>query len=546
MIGFQLRTQRTWLHAPSRLAALSLARLSAVGAAAAPTRHQLRLEKPGQSATRARRIRGRWHYLALPIYALLVALLVPRHEPWFDEAQGWLLARDNSFSSLFGKWIEYEGSPGLWHLILMAPSHAHLPYITENWIAAAANVAAVAVLLRYSPFPRWLKFLLPFTYFLFYQYAVIARNYSLLPLLLFAAAAAFPRWNQARPPRVLLFTVVLALLANLTVHALLIAISLYAVHLLNAAKRWGRPDGPNLRHYLLSGAIFLLAVLAAAYQIRIPADFSVGGVAPGWNLSRKHAELITGTMLDGALTDHPLLSYAALTASAVWFWRTRVLLLFALPMLGIFAIFVLKYAALWHQGIVFLVWVTAFWFSFENRHLLRREERWLQVLAYGPLLTVLFFQLQWSFHSYVYDFSRPYSADSAVASYVKECKCEGQGIYATSFHSIGILPYFDRNIFRNYNHGDQPSFWQWVVKPPVESPEPAKLAADQPELIIIGIKQPAEAPPPDVPTPAGYERVGYFQGDIYWKDHAFETDSFVVFRRKSQPRSAAHADTSGK
>ncbi len=45
-------------------------------------------------------IRENWIlYLAFLIYAILIIVVVARHEPWADEAQAWLLARD---SSLFG------------------------------------------------------------------------------------------------------------------------------------------------------------------------------------------------------------------------------------------------------------------------------------------------------------------------------------------------------------------------------------------------------------------------------------------------------------
>ena len=50
--------------------------------------------------------------------ALVILLTVTRHEPWADEAQSWLLARDLGwFQLIFGE-LRYEGHPGLWHSIL--------------------------------------------------------------------------------------------------------------------------------------------------------------------------------------------------------------------------------------------------------------------------------------------------------------------------------------------------------------------------------------------------------------------------------------------
>jgi hypothetical protein len=54
----------------------------------------------------------------LGVYTVAVAVLVTRHEPWFDEAQAWLLARDTAPLTLVTDALRYEGSPGLWHLTL--------------------------------------------------------------------------------------------------------------------------------------------------------------------------------------------------------------------------------------------------------------------------------------------------------------------------------------------------------------------------------------------------------------------------------------------
>src|ERR1700730_17696733 len=56
--------------------------------------------------------------LALALYAGSLAYMIPRHEPWADEAQAWELAQSLSLKSLFGTYIHYEGSPGLWHALL--------------------------------------------------------------------------------------------------------------------------------------------------------------------------------------------------------------------------------------------------------------------------------------------------------------------------------------------------------------------------------------------------------------------------------------------
>jgi len=74
-----------------------------------------------------------------------------------------------------------------------------------GWISAVIAAAGVYVLLRFSPFPFVLRALLPFTYFIAYQYAVVSRSYVLFPVLCFGVAAVY---RLARP-RPLLMAVLL-------------------------------------------------------------------------------------------------------------------------------------------------------------------------------------------------------------------------------------------------------------------------------------------------------------------------------------------------
>ncbi|MBQ7782588.1 MAG: hypothetical protein IJ368_01325, partial [Oscillospiraceae bacterium] len=50
------------------------------------------------------------------------------HEPWYDEAQAWLIARDASYYDILFDIPHYEGHPPLWHLILSIPAKLGLPF----------------------------------------------------------------------------------------------------------------------------------------------------------------------------------------------------------------------------------------------------------------------------------------------------------------------------------------------------------------------------------------------------------------------------------
>jgi len=217
-------------------------------------------------------------WLLLGAYVLQLALIVPRHEAWFDEAQAWLLARDSGLWELFAERLRYEGNPGLWHLILFALVRAGLPYEGLGWVSAAIAVAGAALLVHRGPFPLWVKAGLLFSFALGYQEAVVARSYVLLPPLLFALAASWP----SRSRRVGRIAVLLALIAAVSLHGLLIAGSFAALRAWELRRTWGRLDARRRRNHLVAGVALALQVVATAAVLWPPADLSP--LSAGWDL----------------------------------------------------------------------------------------------------------------------------------------------------------------------------------------------------------------------------------------------------------------------
>lgn len=148
---------------------------------------------------------ARWaEFIVLGLYLLTVALLMFFHEPWYDEAQAWLIARDSSLHDLLFVIPHYEGHPPFWFLLLAAFARAGADFdLTVKVLTLSINTVAVALLLFRAPFPRLVRFALPFTYFLFYQHGVICRPYSLL-LIGFLLTAAFWREKDEKPVRICL------------------------------------------------------------------------------------------------------------------------------------------------------------------------------------------------------------------------------------------------------------------------------------------------------------------------------------------------------
>ena len=140
---------------------------------------------------------GKCDVITLIIYLLGVCTVSFFHEPWFDEAQAWAIARSGTIKEILFEIPHYEGHPPLWHLILVPFAKLGAPYELS---LAAVNIffmtLAVAVLLFKSPFPKLIRCLLPFNFFLFYQYGVVSRPYCILVLAIFLAAACYKNRNE--------------------------------------------------------------------------------------------------------------------------------------------------------------------------------------------------------------------------------------------------------------------------------------------------------------------------------------------------------------
>lgn len=475
-----------------------------------------------------------WAYAVLACYVALVGVMLLRHEPWFDEAQAWLLARDASPWSLFAHHLRYEGSPGLWHVILLLPAKAGLPYATLNVIAAALGSFAAYLLLRHSPFPPLVRALLPFTYFLLYQYAVVARSYALLAPLLFLLAIVWPE----RVRRVYVLTVLLVLLANVSAHGALIAGSLLLVHLLDVWRTRRVLGRDVLRRQLVAAGAFGLVTVLLILQLRPPPDLS-NPVQREVGLSSLRT---LGKVIDGTLTGFWPISLLAAVTTLLWFWRSGFLTLFLVPGSALVLFLTFIYRNPWHDGLVLLFTIFALWVSLADRRPRARNALWPRRLMLGGLLVVSAVQIAWTATSYRYDLSHSASGSEALARYIR-AHGDGKTIYATNFvpsdfervsphwggwPAFSVQPYFDHNVFANFHEGRQPSFWEWTYENDLVD-APRRILQARPDWIVLNIKLGGSLK--QFAWYPGYRVLARFPGSLPLKFTSFEPDAYVLLER---------------
>lgn len=148
----------------------------------------------------------------LAIYTVGEVFLAFRHEPWRDESQAWLIARDATLADLFGGLLSDEGHPALWYLLLMPFAKLGAPYQTMVVISMIVMLTAM-VTLYVADIPLWIKLVVPFTPLAVYNLPVMSRSYCLMALFCALIIAGYP--NRLRHPWT--FAVLVALLFQIHV-----------------------------------------------------------------------------------------------------------------------------------------------------------------------------------------------------------------------------------------------------------------------------------------------------------------------------------------
>lgn len=401
-----------------------------------------------------KQVHSRWpEWSALCLFSALVAFAIPHHEPFADEAQAWQLARSLSLASLFKTYIRYEASPGLWHFLLWMMARIHISYSGLHWICGAIAVAAAALLVFKSPFPLYLKLSLPFTYFLLFQYAVVARNYVLAPLLFFLVAIL---WKK-NPLGVAL---TLGLLANVSLHTAVLSGGLAAVYAIEQFQNRKRNPVLDGRKLLFCALLVMAFYAFAIWTAWPPHDMMLSRVR---GESRDvFVEAIRS--LSWPICQPSFLSIPFWGVMGFWF-AARHKLIYLLPVL-LFSIFCGEvHVAWWHAGLLVPCLICILWVTWPARGKGPTE---FDKAGYIALIVMIGTQILWSGYALFYDHYYAYSPDAAAAEFLKPYVNEGATIAVTyakgdsfwkgkAYPSVGIEPYFDHNIYVNTTH----PFWWW-------------------------------------------------------------------------------------
>lgn len=436
----------------------------------------------------------------LLLYMIFMIIIMYFHEPWFDEAQAWLIARDASLKEILFVLPHYEGHPPIWHLILLPFAKLGAPFeLSIKLVSLTFSSIAMGLFIFKAPFKRVVRLTIPFTYFFFYQYGVISRPYCIL-MLGFMLCSMFYKTKEVKPFR---FMISLGILCSASAYGIILSAGIAIVWLIEifymdfsliSIKRFFC----DKRFFVLLILLIYNLVLVAAiipesdtYAIKnvvknneyVSRFIYMFFVLPG---DATYLDICNYFMPDLKLNIYSVLGIVGSGIISIVFImfakRNNKILLLLVPysFVGIFSTYV--YFSPHHIGIITLFFLFILWCCTENNkgegiiyeylNKLVKNDSDIYLIKYAPKALfgiVICVSIIWSIGSSINEIFTQYGEGRNLARFIKENDIEEynimvqwknytnnetkQTVIDTNYiGNISALPYFKQNIYYNLNN----------------------------------------------------------------------------------------------
>ncbi len=389
------------------------------------------------------------------IYILLIFTVGYHHEPWADEAQSWLIARDNGFWAIFQE-TKYEGHPFIWFFIVRTFIKTFSVFMDPirlyDWIFILPIIftsIGVYLLLFKSKFPALVKIACPFTYYIFYQCGVIARNHCLcFPML--ATIAVFYNKRFEHP-----FIYILLLILNANVCAYLYPVS-FVLLIFFFIDYYKNKNNLNIKKYHLSFWVGILFLGLTAIHMYNPSDcYFWEGINYGWETLQRTLTFIASMYYPaqccGISTNISLLMTVILFIAIMKLYcRNLYQVIFFLSLnIPLYFVYNFLYIQYWHSQYSFLILLFTCWLLTDINnidHIPFKKNALLYVLTLFVFGYYIFDNVRISY----FDYKNDYSGSKKAAAFIKKYNLQQYNIIGLGMKSVGLQPYFDKNLYCNY------------------------------------------------------------------------------------------------
>ena len=463
---------------------------------------------------------------------LFVFFTASRHEPWADESQAWLLSRDVSLFQLIFERIRYEGTPPLWHILIMPFAKMGAPVAFLSYLGAAFSSLAIFLFLRLRNLPTYMVLMVPFSYYIAFQYAVVARSYVLVPTMLVVLLHLRTRVVEKQ----YIWCTVVFLMIFSSIHAAIVSLAIHGGTMLPILRQWSVLETAAKRKILIANALLGISGIFTLWIIIPPPDLDF--ITMPFKFEWLRVERGYFYMVQ-SLAGTGLATMLLLTVTGYRLWRTNLMFVFFPGLLGLCAFSGGKYFNYWHLGFPFLLWIYSVTASFTEKpnNSLRKDrfERCFTVVSFF-FLTV---QIGWSAQTAWYDWNQKYCSSGMVAEFLKSHGQAGRDSIGGGYIAVAVERYFDHNIFINYNAPNGGGFnWPSSFNPMMKF-EPL-LDTAKPRFLVIGLgkagwfindedRQKREP----LLISKGYHQVAFFEGNMYFRSDKADRHAFIIYERNS-------------
>lgn len=403
-------------------------------------------------------------FIVFGLYLILSITISIFHEPWRDEAQAWLIARDCSLSDILFHRPHLEGHPPVWHLILMPFAKLGCNYeITLKVINIAISSVGVLLILLSHLFKNSTKTLLVFSYTIFYQMTQVSRPYSLMLIAFIILAITYK--NRDKEPEK--FTASLIFLCITHMMGLLVAglVSVVWVGKIIAQTKF-KNIHKDKRAWCLCG-LLVLAILIVL-QIKPPSDQLYSSP----RTDDMSVELFI-SLPDTAIQFLNIYFNNILVELTVFIFMYILIVKLEIaynkrfellvPYTGILIFLAFIYRALHLVVVLNFLWIYFLWIvkdtDKENQNTAKTESKLLKHFD-KILIVVLSASIVCSIRTAFVDINNNYSTGRKIANIIKDNGWEDKIIYIDWNRDMIEMPYeincyFDTNIIGNLNNGDK-------------------------------------------------------------------------------------------
>lgn len=366
------------------------------------------------------------------VFAFIAFVGGLNHEPWADEAQSWIIARDANVEQIIWDISRYEGTFPLWFLTIKLFINFGLQYEYFFLIPIIISCIGLLVFLKRVEAPKFVKVLLPFTYYVLYQFTMVARSYSYL----FLALSIWASLYKDRMNKRVKYALSLLFISMISMHGMVISGVLGIIFIIELLKT------KEYKRVILPSIILVFTWIVECIILFPRADLYM-------NVAMIHSlKTVLNTVLSTVFTGTNIIEKIYIAIGIIGF-----IILIAMEFklskkdclitIGALIVFMALIRLVQHHlGIIAMFVMFATIINYEE---LKTKYKHFEKF----FVTILIVYISFSIFAVINEFNANYSGAKQMALYIEENNIDEKEIYRFGYKNVSLIPYFEKNLYSN-------------------------------------------------------------------------------------------------